>query len=381
MQTQNDFEPSWLAEENDARHREETAPLLFGDGSIDLQDPLPFASPGGKPPGEGDGGGDGDVVENDRPSSKRRRQPRKGGGKARKGSEGYGSLNPKSSSKRTGDLPGDDGADTDNDDDNDGTDVEEASNSGKQKKKQQQQQGAKKTTSLSSLFSTSTLIPKRKASHATTKSAGGAAAAAATASPQKVTPLTAAALRAKPHVPGINPCLWLFHTLQGVCVVAALMLCVTQVIPLVLAARQKSASVVSTVGWASVALKAYITSFCLVFVAVETDLPIPFLRDSNLFQRYLSRGFLYSFLGLICLEEAYSERVRDIVKKSSSLDNVGWAAIFMQLSSWLMLAVGCLYMLMGVCCLKGLRDRLKEREQREWREYREALKRWKDVYT
>jgi hypothetical protein len=354
MQAQNDFEPSWVTEENDAKHREETAPLLFGDGSIDLQDPLPVDSPRG--------GDDDDESENDRPASSKRRQSRRKADENSKGTKGYGSLDPKSGSK-TKRGQSDEGVDEDDDDD-----VE--SNA-----EQQQQKGAKTSTSLSSLFSTSKLIAKKKKKTATAKAAGAAD------SPQKIAPLTAAALRAKPHIPGINPCLWLFHTLQGVCVVASLMLCVTQVIPLVLAAREKNAGLLNTVGWASVALKAYISSFCLVFVAVETDLPIPFLRDSNLFQRYLSRGFLYSFLGLICLEEAYSERVRDIVKKSSSLDNVGWAAIFMQLSSWLMLAVGCLYMLMGVCCLKGLRDRLKEKEKREWREYREALKHWKDVYT
>jgi hypothetical protein len=330
---QEDYEPSWLIEENDVKHREETAPLLFGDGAIDLQDPPPS---------------DEDDVEEEGAEAPQK-VPRKG---KSKGSSGYGSLI--SNRDRT------DGVDDDHEDVNQ-SNVTVPPGSDEDATKQQ---GKPKTASISAV--------------ALAKSKGKKKLATASKQKQPPTPRTAAALRAKPHVPGVNPCLWLFHTLQGIGVLASLMLCVTQMIPIVFA----RGDVLERVGPASVALKAYISSFCVVFVAVETDLPVPFLRDSNLFQRYFSRGFLYSFLGLICLEEAYSERVRDIVRKNqSAVDSVGWAPIFMQLSSWLMLAVGCVYMLMGLCCLKRLRDRLKEKEQQEWKEYREAIKRWKDVYT
>ena len=192
-----------------------------------------------------------------------------------------------------------------------------------------------------------------------------------------ITPRTAAILRVKPHVPPQNPCLWLFHLLQGIGVVASVMLWTTQVIPLFLS----RGNVVAQVGWANLALKGYISAFCVVFMAVESDMPIPFLLQSNLLQRYFSRGFLYSFLCLICVQEAYSERIRDIVHKGQQSNReVGWAAIFMQLSSWLMLGVGTLYMLMGLCCLKRVRDRMKEKEQNEWKEYRAAMKEWKDLY-
>jgi hypothetical protein len=44
---------------------------------------------------------------------------------------------------------------------------------------------------------------------------------------------------------------------------------------------------------------------------------------------------------------------------------VGWLAIFMQISSLFMLGVGVLYMLLGVFCLRGLRDRTQREEQEE----------------
>ena len=180
----------------------------------------------------------------------------------------------------------------------------------------------------------------------------------------------------KPHVPTQNPCLYLFHLLEGVAVATALCLLATQVIPLCFV---KASSLAHQFGL-SLVLKVYISLFCVLFIITELNLPIPLVRSSPLLQTYLSRGFLYSFLGLICVEESYSERVKDILNHGKDEFHVGWLAIFMQITSWFMLAIGVLYMLLGLCCLKRVRDRMKEREIEAWREYREALRRWKAEY-
>jgi hypothetical protein len=189
---------------------------------------------------------------------------------------------------------------------------------------------------------------------------------------------SAAILKTRPHMPNDNPVLWLFHLLQGVAVIAALCLLVTQAIPITLKA---STSYPVSITFLSLALKVYISLFCITFVLVESNLPIPFIRTSELLQAFISRGFIYSFLGLICVEEAYSERVRDIVSHGKDEFHVGWLAIFMQISSWFMLGVGALYMLLGVFCLRGLRDRMHREEQEEWKKYREDLKKWKETHT
>jgi len=188
--------------------------------------------------------------------------------------------------------------------------------------------------------------------------------------------LSEAALAAKPHVPQINPCLWIFHLLQGVAVVASLCLLTTEILPLILIPR---GDIMSKLGPLAIALRVYISLFCVLFVLVESDLPVPFIRESNLLQRFFSRGFVYSFVGLICVEEAYSERIRDIVGHKDDF-HVGWAAIFMNISSWFMLGTGALYMLMGVCCLKRLKDRLRDNEVEAWRKYRKDMKEWKELY-
>lgn len=181
----------------------------------------------------------------------------------------------------------------------------------------------------------------------------------------------------KPHMPRQNPCLWIFHLLQGVAVVSALCLLITQAIPIALAVATSYPDEMNFLG---LALKVYISLFCILFVLVEANVNFPFIRTSPLLQTFLSRGFIYSFLGLICVEEAYSERVKDLVSHGKDAFHVGWLAIFMQISSWFMLGVGTMYMLLGVFCLKGLRDRMHQREHDNWKKYREDLRAWKEIH-
>jgi hypothetical protein len=72
------------------------------------------------------------------------------------------------------------------------------------------------------------------------------------------------------------------------------------------------------------------------------------------------------------LEEAYSERVHDTVGHQLDEFHVSWLGVFMQLAAWMIFGVGVLYMLFSLCCLKTLRDNLKENDLRKWREFREA---------
>lgn len=176
-------------------------------------------------------------------------------------------------------------------------------------------------------------------------------------------------------MPRQNPILWCFHLLEGVTIVGALCLLVTQVLPLLLV---PSSEIIERIGFLSLALKIYLSLFC--FLIIGTEFNVAFVQRSPLLSTFSSRGFLYSFLGLICVEEAYSERVKDLIAHGREEFHVGWQAIFMQISSWFMLAVGCMYMLLGVCCMKRHRDRMEAREKEEWREYRNAMKEWKAKY-
>lgn len=175
-----------------------------------------------------------------------------------------------------------------------------------------------------------------------------------------------------PHRPHDNPCLYIFHIFSAIAVMSSTCLIATQIIPIVWLANHNQVSEnLLTLG-----LKSYITLFCVMFVVVEADLKVPLIRSSPLMQNYFSRGFIYSFIGLVCVEESYSERIKDSITARDAF-HVGWIAIFMQISSWFMLGVGLVYMLFGMCCLKRLRDRLKQNEIEAWRKYREDMKDYK----
>ena len=146
---------------------------------------------------------------------------------------------------------------------------------------------------------------------------------------------------AKPHVPPQNPCLWFFHLLAGVATLASLLLMVAQLMPLFLAPKSGQGVHVDIL---SAILKIYVSLICLGFVIVEAELPVPFIRTASLLQTFASRGFIYSFIGLVCTTEAYSERVSDLVTHRSDSFYIGWAAVFLQVISWVILGIGVTYM-------------------------------------
>ena len=171
----------------------------------------------------------------------------------------------------------------------------------------------------------------------------------------------------KPETPRRKFLLDVFFFIEGFGVVTSLCLMTTQIIPMILIP-------IHDLGVFSFILKIYVSLFCLLFLLLEWDISIVFLRNATFLQNYFSRGFLYSFMGLSCLEEAYSERVKDMVAHAKEEFHVSWVSLFMQVSSWMMLGLGILYMIMGLCCLKLLRDKLKLSHQQSWSEYREQMK-------
>ena len=174
----------------------------------------------------------------------------------------------------------------------------------------------------------------------------------------------------KPEIPRRSCVLASFHFVEGFGVVTCLCLMATQVMPIIVIP-------LSEIGVMSLVLKIYVSVFCVLFILVEWDVPFPFLKNATFLQTYISRGFLYSFIALSSLEEAYSERVKDMVAHARDQFHVAWFSLFMQVSSWMMLSLGVLYMLVGVCCMKQLRDKLVRQDRERWAAYREAMKVWR----
>ena len=153
--------------------------------------------------------------------------------------------------------------------------------------------------------------------------------------------------------PRKNSILYAFYWLEGIAILGAVCLLATQILPLFYLS-------VNDIGIIPICLRIYIGLFCILFLFVECETPIPFLQSSQLLQTYFTRGFLYSFLGLIGMEEAYSVRINDMQEHKGEEYHVAWASLFMQVSSWLVVAVGMVYMMCGMCCLRAMRDKMKQ---------------------
>mmetsp|Transcript_25525 Transcript_25525/g.35785 ORF Transcript_25525/g.35785 Transcript_25525/m.35785 type:complete len:293 (+) Transcript_25525:83-961(+) len=171
-------------------------------------------------------------------------------------------------------------------------------------------------------------------------------------------------------MPRKGVCLNLFHILEFMGVLASIGLLATQALPLFFVP-------LADIGVLQLALRLYVSLFCLSFMLVEFNVPAPFIRDSKILQAYFSRGFIYSFIGLIGMEESYAVTVKTLTAEGNGGTHqydafrISWAPLFILVSSWLMVITGVLYMLLGICCMKKLRDSLKKK-------YDKQLKRFKD---
>jgi hypothetical protein len=168
----------------------------------------------------------------------------------------------------------------------------------------------------------------------------------------------------------------IFFTVETYAIATNLTLLVSQALPLV------------SVPWAEsdpgyLALKIYLCVFALLFLFVEIDhSSIPFLRKASFLKTFVSRGFLYSFFALVCFDEADSEKAYKALeeknKQEASIFRVSWYALINQIAAASLLALGLLYVLMGILCLQRVRNRYVYDDRQKWKAYREALDTWKE---
>ena len=84
------------------------------------------------------------------------------------------------------------------------------------------------------------------------------------------------------------------------------------------------------------------------------------------------------------MQEAYSERITDMVNSgntTSGMFHVSWISLFMQVSSWMMVGLGVVYMIFGVLWLQLVRDRVVRHHKLQWAHYREALERYREDHS
>lgn len=161
----------------------------------------------------------------------------------------------------------------------------------------------------------------------------------------------------------------LFFIIEIYAVVTCLILLISQFLPIILVPLK-------SFDRGHLALKVYIMIFSLIFIIVEIDHPFfTFIQGAAFLQNYSSRGFLYSFFGLI----VYSETAGDLLANSGNIDtgtsmfDISWWAVSNCVAAFSMISLGVLYFLLGLFCLQRVRDKCVYEDRLIWKAYQQAM--------
>lgn len=177
--------------------------------------------------------------------------------------------------------------------------------------------------------------------------------------------------RQKIHSGGLprrNCCHGMFIFLNIVSILTCLAMIVSKVLPLFLTNGIHEQSYVQ------LAIRCYITFFCLIFILAELEAPI--VRTNGTLQNFISKGFNYTFMAAVAMGQIEATlAVKSIKRASEGPLGIDWDefdVIFIELPPWIMGGVGLLYMFLGLLCMRTVRDRCREDYQRRMEEYFEA---------
>jgi len=157
-------------------------------------------------------------------------------------------------------------------------------------------------------------------------------------------------------------------------ILASCMMLLMQIIPMMILGDEST--------WLQIAVRSYLAIFCISFVLTESR--IPFLqRILSPHSNWILRGFLYSFIGLIGMEQDIALKVEEaaLSPRSSSASSIlgpGYgtlfATLFMSITSWIMIGVGVLYTMLGLFCMQGWYGRMEKAHGEKVREWRDKKK-------
>jgi len=123
-----------------------------------------------------------------------------------------------------------------------------------------------------------------------------------------------------------------------------------------------------------IALRVYISLFLVTFIGVETEL---LLQHTVLGNNFMIRGILYSFVGLIGVEQSASIRVDMMHTDHLASMWAQIASIILHLAAWFEIASGSCYFVMGMFCMREIRDQMRQKEQ----DRKEKIAAWKEAIS
>jgi len=115
-----------------------------------------------------------------------------------------------------------------------------------------------------------------------------------------------------------------------------------------------------SVGPIQYVLRFYVVLLSLLVILNELELT-SITRESRILRYWITRGVFYAFIGLLGLEE-------NDTSSSTNANDFRIGILYTKAVAWIMVGLGGLYFVMGVCCLQLLEHRLRtnyeERKER-----------------
>jgi hypothetical protein len=100
-------------------------------------------------------------------------------------------------------------------------------------------------------------------------------------------------------------------------------------------------------------LRFYVVLLSLLVILNECECT-KFIRESGILNHWMSRGLLYAFVGLLGMEQLNTSSSRNQDRRGFQV-----SMRFMEFVSWIMVACGVLYFVMGAFCLHLVLNRLR----------------------
>ena len=117
--------------------------------------------------------------------------------------------------------------------------------------------------------------------------------------------------------------------------------------------------------------RSYLVIFCASFVLTESN--VSSLQRITFHNNWITRGFIYTFIGLVGMEQDLAIRVEEIAAGTTHVlgptYGLLFATLFMDLTTWFVIGVGGAYTLLGLLCLQGWYERLEEEHRQKVREW------------
>eukprot|EP00561_Arcocellulus_cornucervis_P014695 CAMPEP_0185805624 /NCGR_PEP_ID=MMETSP1322-20130828/3972_1 /TAXON_ID=265543 /ORGANISM="Minutocellus polymorphus, Strain RCC2270" /LENGTH=226 /DNA_ID=CAMNT_0028501673 /DNA_START=1 /DNA_END=678 /DNA_ORIENTATION=- len=102
-----------------------------------------------------------------------------------------------------------------------------------------------------------------------------------------------------------------------------------------------------------VVLKLYVMAFCVLIIMNEMEWT-RLATESKLLVNWMGRGFSYSFVGLVSVEE------NDVMVRFINVSLAGKTQLmFIEAVSYMMVGVGVIYFILGLSCCKSVSDRAR----------------------